>query len=872
MATQYRCQGAERRERTRREGRLNGIDFLEVLDLDLLGPDLDPALAALRQRVLLVHLFLDAGALDERNVRIVGGRRTAAHAELARRADAVAGTALDGVAEVVTAHAGARPQRVLAILTDSSGDFSPYRLALVQGAEDPRPPEGFDSQLASVRFTFKVECPTDFDCDAPAPAPLPAPPEVPIDYLAKDYASFRQLMLDRLSTTIPEWRERSPADLGVALVETLAYAADQLSYHQDAVATEAYLGTARRRVSMRRHARLVDYPMHEGANARAWVAIRWQGDPGQELPGPGREPHGTRLLTRMDGQVGVRIDERDLPIAVQGGAQVFETLHPLALYSEHNDIQFYTWGADRCCLPKGATRATLRDPWLRGDGPDSGRRALADLRAGDVLIFEEVAGELTQDPADADPAHRHAVRLVEASPGEDTAENEPSDPRVALGVLEIAWDADDALPFSLCLDRIEDEAVRRTTPAVSVARGNVVLADHGRTIERPADQELAPVPTGRPFRTSLALAPLTHQARVRERQAVEEGTGDLVPVDLRASAGSAFAWDMAHVTPAVRVVDDRRNEVWTVQRDLLASDRFAPHFVVEMESGGEARLRFGDGISGRRPVGGSTLRAEYRIGSGRAGNVGAEAIAHVVSDLIGFEGVRNPLPAQGGEDPEPLEQVRLNAPEAFRVQERAVTEADYAELAERHPEVQKAMATRRWTGSWHTMFVTIDRRLGRPVDATFEAEMRQYLERFRLTGYDVEIDAPSMAALQIEVAACAKPSAFRSDVTRALLAVLSNTDLPDGRRGLFHPDNFTFGRPLFLSRVVAAAMSVPGVSWVEVRRFGRFGAPLPARDPVTGARRVPDRIGVGRLEIIRLDNDPSAPENGRLELDVQGGL
>ena len=57
-------------------------------------------------------------------------------------------------------------------------------------------------------------------------------------------------------------------DLGTALVELLAYAADHLSYQQDAVANEAYLETARRRVSVRRHARLVDYRMHDGASAR----------------------------------------------------------------------------------------------------------------------------------------------------------------------------------------------------------------------------------------------------------------------------------------------------------------------------------------------------------------------------------------------------------------------------------------------------------------------------------------------------------------------------------------------------------------------------------------------------------------------------
>ena len=72
---------------------------------------------------------------------------------------------------------------------------------------------------------------------------------------------------------MPEWRERHVPDIGITLVELLAYVGDHLSYYQDAVATEAYLGTARQRISVRRHARLVDYQMHEGCNARAWVTI-----------------------------------------------------------------------------------------------------------------------------------------------------------------------------------------------------------------------------------------------------------------------------------------------------------------------------------------------------------------------------------------------------------------------------------------------------------------------------------------------------------------------------------------------------------------------------------------------------------------------
>ena len=47
------------------------------------------------------------------------------------------------------------------------------------------------------------------------PENLPAPL---IDYLAKDYGSFRRLMLDRLSVIMPDWTERNPADPQVVKV------------------------------------------------------------------------------------------------------------------------------------------------------------------------------------------------------------------------------------------------------------------------------------------------------------------------------------------------------------------------------------------------------------------------------------------------------------------------------------------------------------------------------------------------------------------------------------------------------------------------------------------------------------------------------
>src|SRR5439155_4928009 len=116
------------------------------------------------------------------------------------------------------------------------------------------------------------------DCKGRPACPPVSYPAPEINYLAKDYVSFRQLIFDRPALTLPDWRERHVPDVGVALVDLLAYVGDYLSYHQDAVATEAYLATARQRISVRRHARLVDYRMHEGCNARTWLCIETSAD------------------------------------------------------------------------------------------------------------------------------------------------------------------------------------------------------------------------------------------------------------------------------------------------------------------------------------------------------------------------------------------------------------------------------------------------------------------------------------------------------------------------------------------------------------------------------------------------------------------
>jgi len=864
------CRDEQRRHAVRasqrsksKKKKWNGLDYLEV------GPD---------QRTLKVYFLGKAPAgLAPENVRIEpcsrGGRKV-------RVTDL-------------------RPCRLedpelddcLHVTVDRPGDFSPYTLCLVEVDRCDRPTgepyRGFDPRYACLEFSFKVDCASGLDCKPPAVCPPPPRTEPEINYLAKDYTGFRQLILDRLALTLPEWRERHVPDLGIALVETLAYAGDHLSYYQDAVATEAYLDTARRRISVRRHVRLVDYPMHEGCNARAWVCVETDADlalaAGDFYCITGFEP------SPPAGQVLTKEDLSDLPA---DRYLVFEPVardpaQEIALRPAHNEIRFYTWGDDECCLPRGTSRATLRDAWLprqrkkrppgraKAAGDDepaaasspAGRRRRLALQAGDLLLFEEVLGPKTGHPADADRAHRHVVRLTRVEACTDKLTGTP--------LLKVEWHREDALPFPLCISAVGGPECRLLEP-VSVARGNVFLVDHGRTVE----EELGVVPP--------AAGEVRCEGRGRRSQ-VPQRSGRWTPVLARApltfrrpqpsttdgvSASRLMDQDPRRALPEIRLAASPAAfdaPHWSVRRDLLDSGPDDLHFVAEVDDDGRAHLRFGDGDTGFAPPAGTSFSATYRVGNGPAGNVGPEAIRHLVLRSEALSGVRlqprNPLPARGGTAPEPLAEVRLLAPHAFRRDlQRAITGDDYARLVERQfpGRVQRAAATLRWTGSWTEVLVAVDPLTEETDVPRLLREIRHALRRYRRIGHDVAVERALPVSLDVELLVCVQPHFQRAHVEAALLDVLGPSTLADGRRGFFHPDELTFGQGIALSRLVAAAQAVEGVESVAVQTFQRLGEG-PRGEIENGF------LALGPLEIARLDNDPRFPGHGRLKLTMRGG-
>jgi len=1089
---------------------LNGIDYLEVAAQGYAALTSPPQQPSPPQQTLLVHcLNAVPSTLTPDNLLIEGGE-----------------SITDITVTSVTPAAVPR-QNVLVVQTNKPGDFSTYHLRLVksatQAAESPfdvtQVLPGFDPHLADVEFSFKVECGPDFDC-APPPAICPQAPSAPppINYLAKDYGSFRTLILDRLNQLLPVWGGASEADLGIALAEVIAYQGDYLSYQQDAIATEAYIETARSRVSLRRHARLVDYHVHDGCNARTWIQLTIAANPDDAIF---LDRTLTRFYTYAPGMPSsLAVGAGNEEAALSSGVQVFQPMQDALLYQAHNQLFFYTWGDTECCLPQGALEATLKGSYR-------------NLRPGDVLLFQEIVGPQTGNSADADLRHRCAVRLTQVAtqnangrplvdPLFDQTGNPISNPATQnpTPVTEIQWSQDDALPFPICISStyLDSNGIQQTLTNVSVALGNVVLADHGLSIsgrnlgtvpapslflppdpaaDRCQPTGLVPLPVrfrppipdspitqavpqplaGIPVTPSVVLLGgtgaasltdangfvcLTVQATnpaswpqqfgvvVKQNQTTPAnfdlsvvyippnvGPGVPTPVTLEnftnlsfkatdpnyaavqinsfsrlirvpsnyvppATAPSSFpttptilpntgtvnlqsissppvtyltlqtttptgwpqafgvlagavlnepfngnpqegsvfnlaivyyppsgsvgvtlpvtleqftalslvniasqfnsrlvtaeifagapnlsvaAFDLMNFDPSDAVPEitlegtfDGITTTWNPEQDLLGSAQSDRVFVVEIESDGTATLRFAtppdpgsasDETNGMVPDSGTQFAANYRIGNGTAGNVGAESLIYLATADARIQSCTNPLPATGGTDPETNDQIRLRAPQAFLSQDpstlqRSVTMADYEAAAETNSQVDQAVASLRWTGSWYSVFIAVEPTGGGNLTSTLQSSLKTSVERYRLAGQDLKLESPQYVSLQIELQVCVDSGYFQSDVEKSLLQVLGNRILPNGQKGLFYPDNFTFGQTVFLSPVYAAARSVPGVISVTATQFQPQGVN-------TNQYLTAGQIKLGSLQVARLDNDPSYPDHGQLSLLMQGG-
>lgn len=373
--------------------------------------------------------------------------------------------------------------------------------------------------------------------------------------------------------------------------------------------------------------------------------------------------------------------------------------------------------------------------------------------------------------------------------------------------------------------------------AASQVQGNAVFATHGQT-------QLAKVRgTGEPTqRIELELAPVTCLGGARVLCVSVDG----VP--------------------------------WSEVEDFIDSEAADRHLRLSQDNAGHVTVHFGDGERGAMPPQGAEIAVHYRVGNGAAGQVAADALTQFDSDFDfplpsqRIVSVRNPFAARGAREPQSLAQAKLLGPYHLRQQNRAVVPTDYeacladgVQAGDLTVVPVQSKARFRHTGSWTTVFVSVDLPNRQPLAATpgLREAFEKLLDARKMAGLDVRVEdaryCPLHIRLQVEVSDAHFARDVRAAVERALVGPLAPPQLP-----FFGPGRLGFGQAVYLSDLYAVVSAIEGVRSVAVTRFKRLGDRY-ADNEAQGF------IPVGTLEVARCDNDAAATENGVLFVRTCGG-
>ncbi|HEX2205145.1 MAG TPA: putative baseplate assembly protein, partial [Longimicrobium sp.] len=314
--------------------------------------------------------------------------------------------------------------------------------------------------------------------------------------------------------------------------------------------------------------------------------------------------------------------------------------------------------------------------------------------------------------------------------------------------------------------------------------GNVAPATHGETVA----ERLGSGDAGLAFqRFALRQKPLTH-----------------TPAEGPAGGES---------TLEVRVGDLKWREVPA----LYARGPRERVFTTRRQDDGTTTVHFGDGVEGARlPTGAENVRAVYRKGIGRVGNVRAGQLSLLMTRELGVKSVDNPVAASGGADPQEREDARANAPVTVLTLDRVVSLRDYEDFARAFSGVAKAHAVWTWEAGGRGVFLTVAGPDGDDVPEGGPLHLRLLGALAGAGDPRVPVRVRPYRRVPFRVAATVRPAPDR-DPARVKAAV------DDALRARFSFGARRFGEGVRLSEVMAAVQSVPGVLAVDVDVLARAG-------------------------------------------------
>jgi predicted phage baseplate assembly protein len=277
---------------------------------------------------------------------------------------------------------------------------------------------------------------------------------------------------------------------------------------------------------------------------------------------------------------------------------------------------------------------------------------------------------------------------------------------------------------------------------------------------------------------------------------------------------------LAAPTPAgaESTLDLRVNDVrWHVADNLAALGPTDHRYITRTDDDGKTSVVFGNGRHGARlPTGVENVKAVYRTGIGKPGNVGAKQISLLATKPLGVKSVINPLPASGGADRESITQARRNVPIGAIALDRLVSVSDYADFARTFAGIGKASAALLSNGQRLVVYLTIAGADNIPIDLNSDL-YHNLVRALRRSGdpyQPLKVFMRELLLLVISAGVRLQPDYLWEAVEPQIRAALLDT---------FSFERRELGQDVFRSEAISAIQSVPGVAYVDLDIFDAVG-------------------------------------------------
>ncbi|MBB3232256.1 hypothetical protein [Halomonas stenophila] len=746
-------------------------------------------------------------------------------------------------AQSFEAHTDARgrTRNVLAVVFDSGASFEMQhlRLADLTGAR-------LDPFSSAARFSFKQACPTVFDCACHGVPDKRPGADYPVDYLARDFQSYLDAFATFSRERYPQWQMNIVPDQARMLGDLIAAIGDELAFLQDGYYLQTQFDHLTERRSFRQIARILGYSLRPELPAQGHAVLRHY---------QGTRPAGLAAFEQevIAGTALAGYGDSDMVIPFEVGASFDDILAGTA-YPTHalwTDIPVHIPDENCPWIARGARELTVAGTDL----------IHPEIGPGTKVLIE------TRPVEQSEPLRRTIVTL-------DEDPELVEDALIGTDVTRLHWQAGDALPFDLKLERAFVSA--NIVPVVSglTYKERFTIGESGQDLPTAIERE-GPLSGTEGTRPVIYRFPMVRTAA--DGLSWRPAEGDM-PWDRR------YAPDVALTrTDAAGVV----LEDWRVVADLLAEGPTDEAATVEAGhwgpvfswlDGGLRRqyrdyigdpgwcLRFGANGFGLTPADGSFFTLRYRTAWAAHANLPPDRMRLLADqpeeapDSLPMPNAilsaSNPLAFDNAQPPEPLALARLTVPHATKAMKlRAVRDSDYEALVSARDDIDATVARSYWLGTWTGTFLATDPKDSVALDDDLRAEVTRFLEEIRLVGRPAYLTGAALRPLDLQIVLCHDPRIPWGNVVEAVLAALA----ADDPEALFHPANLTFGSRLYRAALEARIAAQRGVTRILRIRYRWRGEGDFKDFTESFLESAPDQIPV-------LKHDPLRPDLGRLEI------